>query len=139
MSTPSPSDQAPVTVPVVGLSEITSLFVIIGAILASTGLHNDFGLTSRAADLAPLVVAVVTAALTLSRALKHRGAMAANSAVTVAASSAVSASAEAALVREKGTVTPPESWTAPAAPTPMRMTYAVDAPPAGPAAGLPRD
>ena len=108
------SDQPPdVTVPI-GLSEITSILVIIGGILASTGLHRDFGLTAHAADYAPWVVALVTASLGLSRAIKHRGAMSANAQVLsdhiayggLAARSARSAPAEPALVRELGTVVP---------------------------------
>lgn len=81
----SHNTDAPVaTVPPIGLSEVTHLLVILGAILASTGLHRDFGLTARAADLAPLVVAVVTASLGVARALKHRGAMTANATVYAA-------------------------------------------------------
>ena len=71
-----PSDLLAVSVPI-GLSEVTSLIVIVGGMLASTGLHSGLGLTAHAADYAPLVVAVVTVAMTLARAIKHRSAMAA--------------------------------------------------------------
>ena len=85
------NSDAPVTVlppvaavPLVGLSEVTHLLVILGAVLASTGLHKDFGLTAHAADYAPLVAALVTTSLGIARALKHRGAMMANATVYAA-------------------------------------------------------
>ena len=149
------SDQPPdVTVPI-GLSEITSIIVIIGGILASTGLHRDFGLTAHAADYAPWVVALVTASMTLARAIKHRGAMAANAQVLsdhiynnggVPVVPAPSAPAEP-VMREQGTVTPPESWTAPAPaaqswsqmsmPARVGPVLLVDEPPAGPSGSVP--
>jgi hypothetical protein len=64
-----------------GPTEVAHYIVMLGSLLASTGLHRDFGLTSHAADLAPLVLLVTTLSLGVTRAFKHHSAMKFNAAV----------------------------------------------------------
>lgn len=58
-----------------GPTEIAHYIVILGSLLASTGLHSDLGLTKNAANLAPLVLLGATVSLGIMRGIKHHGAM----------------------------------------------------------------
>ena len=74
------------------ISEITSVIALIAALLVIF-IGKDFGVAKHAQDLMPLVLAVVPAFMSLSRAFKHSSAVIANAQVYAAQTAAVVTSA----------------------------------------------
>ena len=79
------------------ISEVTSVVALIAALLGIF-FGKDFGVTRHVQDLLPLVLAVVPASMSISRAFKHSSAVLANARVYTAqmAAAAVESPAVAA-------------------------------------------
>ena len=88
---------APVaSVPGKYISELTSVVALIAALLVIF-FGKDFGVAKHAQDLMPLVLAVVPAFMSASRAFKHHSAAIANAQVYTAQIAAVATSANLAI------------------------------------------